>query len=61
MVDAISVWARRQKVGGAGEPRDHSGKTSQPWISEPSRGMWPLGYSNAGGKLPDPRSQVCVA
>lgn len=57
MVDAVSVWARRQRAGGAEDPGDHSGKTSQPQISEPSRVRWSrLGYSDAGGRLPDSRS-----
>lgn len=57
MVDAVSVWARRQRAGGAEDPGDHSEKTSQPQISEPSRVRWSrLGYSDAGGRLPDPRS-----
>lgn len=61
MVAAVSVWARRQRVGGAGELGNHSGKTSQSQVPEPSRGKWPrLGYSDAEGRLPDPRSQACV-
>lgn len=62
MVDAVSVWARRQRVGRAGEPGNHSGKTSQSQVPEPSRGRWPrLGYSDAGERLPGPGSQACVA